>query len=269
MANSEQPVGGWTIGVTGANGNFGGMVLNELLLELKWPASKLVAVCRDAEKGKQKWGQYNVEVRDADFFDGVISNYFPATARETRQRLVDAFRGVDRLLIIGSNILGDRDKQHANAIAAAVAAGVTHIMYTSVPDPPDREPPLEWVPVDDNATEAVLKSCGVGYSILGNNIWYDDMLDNVYRDSIENGVIYTTDVNGAVGHVSKRDCAEAAAKLLTADNPPSRKYQICGPSLVTRAQVCLSCRPFSFSHHGMYPTGIRSPRPCDCRSANF
>src|ERR1700748_3044296 len=53
------------------------------------------------------------------------------------ETLVDAFAGGDRLLLISTDAVARRIAQHAAAIDAAGAAGVTHVSYTSVPDPVD------------------------------------------------------------------------------------------------------------------------------------
>jgi len=66
-----------------------------------------------------------IEVRAADFdADG--------------NALATAFRGASRLLLISTDRLdvpGLRLAQHQRAIAAAVAAGVQHVVYTSMPSP--------------------------------------------------------------------------------------------------------------------------------------
>ncbi len=63
------------------------------------------------------------ETRRADFDDA--------------QSLAEAFRGVDRVLIISTDALGSgqRLKQHLAAVDAAKAAGVGAVVYTSMPKP--------------------------------------------------------------------------------------------------------------------------------------
>lgn len=51
------------------------------------------------------------------------------------EKLVSAFKGADRLLLISTDAIGSRVEQHKNAIQAAVSAGVKHIIYTSRPSP--------------------------------------------------------------------------------------------------------------------------------------
>ena len=102
--------------VTGAGGQLGRRVV-ELLLEAG--VSNLVAASRDPAKLADLQAR-GVETRRADFDD-------PAS-------LPAAFAGVDRLLLISTDSLGapgHRIAQHRAAIAAAQAAGVSHLVYTS------------------------------------------------------------------------------------------------------------------------------------------
>ncbi len=101
--------------VTGASGALGRLVV-EALLERVEP-SRVVAAVRDPAKLADLAAR-GVEVRAADYEQ-------PAT-------LAAAFAGIDRLLLISSNAVGQRQPQHANVIAAAKDAGVGLIAYTSI-----------------------------------------------------------------------------------------------------------------------------------------
>ncbi|CAO4147443.1 hypothetical protein DHODJN_11975 [Methylorubrum extorquens] len=47
------------------------------------------------------------------------------------ETLAEAFRGIDRLLLISSSEIGQRVAQHQNVIQAARQSGVSLIAYTS------------------------------------------------------------------------------------------------------------------------------------------
>ncbi len=109
-----------TLLVTGASGQLGRRVV-ELLLEAG--AGTVVAATRDPAKLADLAARGAV-VRRADFDD--------------EASLVEAFQGVDRLLLISTDALdrpGRRLAQHEAAVRAAVSAGVGHIVYTSLTNP--------------------------------------------------------------------------------------------------------------------------------------
>ena len=233
---NKLPSGTWTIGVTGATGDFGRMILEQLLDQFNWPPNQLVAICRDSNRElAMKWKARGLLVREADFDDDMS----PAVkaAHPNRMRLVDAYSGVDRLMIISVSSFSNWYHLHANAINAAVDAGVQHIVYTSTPTLSTKNPPLTPLPPEDPQVEQLLRNCGRNYTILGNNVWYDDIIDNIYRQFIQQGTIYTLDPESSAAHISKRDCAFAAATVLTRPNEQSRKYEISGPELITRTRV--------------------------------
>jgi len=104
-----------TIAVTGATGQLGRLVLDELLTSQE--PDSLVAIVRDAAKAAELVAR-GVQVRVADYSD-------PAA-------LEAALTGVDRLLLVSGSEVGSRVAQHGNVIDAARAAGVGFIAYTSV-----------------------------------------------------------------------------------------------------------------------------------------
>jgi NAD(P)H dehydrogenase (quinone) len=87
------------------------------------PAGRIIATTRKPEALDDLAAQ-GVQVRRADFED-------PAS-------LVAAFSGAQRLLLISTDAVdrpGRRLAQHQAAVAAAVQAGVQHMVYTSMPRP--------------------------------------------------------------------------------------------------------------------------------------
>ena len=105
-----------TLAVTGASGHLGGLVADRLLAHPSAPT--VVALVRDAGKAAAL-AQKGADVREADYADP--------------QALETALAGVDTLLLVSSNAVGQRFAQHQNVIDAAVRAGVGRIVYTSAP----------------------------------------------------------------------------------------------------------------------------------------
>lgn len=141
------------IAITGASGQLGRLVIQSLLERV--PAEQIVALVRDPGK-VQDLAARGVVVRTADYNQ-------PAT-------LTAALKGVDKLLLISSNELGNRAAQHRAVIDAAKAAGVTLLAYTSVLH---ADTSILGLAAEHRDTEAALKASGVPHVLLRNG-WYRD-----------------------------------------------------------------------------------------------
>lgn len=207
-----------TLLVTGASGQLGRRA-TEILLEAK--AGKIIAGTRDPSKATDLAAK-GAEVRKSDFDD-------PA--------LADAFRGVDRLLLISTDALdtpGKRLQQHKAAVAAAKQAGVKHIVYTSMPKP---EPgsPIPFAP-DHYGTEQALEQSGLGWTVLRNS-WYQENLLHSLPQVLASGKWFSAAGDGKVAHVAREDAAYAAAAALAAEPKGNARYDITGPALLTTREI--------------------------------
>ena len=202
--------------VTGANGKLGRHV-TQLLLDAK--AGTVIAASRDTSKLADLAAQ-GAETRRADFDD-------PAS-------LAEAFKGVDRLLIISTDSVGggQRLAQHGAAIAAAKAAGVGHVVYTSMPKPETSA--VTFAP-DHLGTENTLKASGLTYTILRNS-WYQENLLMSLPQALKSGQWYSSAGNGKIPHVAHADCAHAAAGALI-KAPANQTFTLTGPELLTTQQI--------------------------------
>lgn len=205
-----------TLFVAGAGGKFGRRVV-ELLAERGY-AGKIIAGSRTPEKLA---GLEGVEVRKADFSD-------PAGFEA-------ALAGVDRLLIVSTDVIGEvRIKLHANAVAAAKAAGVKRIVYTSMPHPE----PGNIIPMalDHYATEQAVKATGIEYTILRNS-WYTENLLQVLPPALASGKWYSASGQGRISHVTRHDTARAAAAALLSDHTGNRVFTVTGQQAFTNAEI--------------------------------
>ncbi|HEX6388949.1 MAG TPA: SDR family oxidoreductase [Solirubrobacteraceae bacterium] len=196
-----------TVAVTGASGQLGRLVA-EGLLDVLDPAD-VVLVTRSPEK-LADLAERGAEVRRGDFND-------PASLD---------FAGVDRLLLISGDVIGARVPGHVNAIDAAAAAGVKHVVYTSVGNPSDDNPAIA-VP-DHRATEEALRASGVAWTFLRNGV-YADLQVGGAAGAIATGTLLTNTVDGRNGYVTRADCAAAAVAVLTGDGHEGKAYDITGP----------------------------------------
>ena len=196
--------------VTGATGHLGRLAVSSLLDRGVAP-SDLVAVVRDADKAADLAAR-GVLVRVADYAD-------PAA-------LEAAFTGVDRLLFVSGSEAGSREVQHRNVVAAAQAAGVQRIAYTSIARADTNSTPLA---VEHRATEAMLRASGID-TVLLRNSWYVENYTAQLEQYRASGAIVGAAGEGRVAAAPRADYAEAAAAALVADAPGSATFELGGPS---------------------------------------
>lgn len=136
------------IAITGATGQFGRLVIEQLLKTV--PANQIVAIVRNPAKA-EALSQQGIVVRQGDYTD--------------QAALTTALKGVEKLLLISSSEVGQRATQHQNVINAAKAAGVTFIAYTSLLHADNSPLGLH---VEHVATEKALATSGIPYALLRN-----------------------------------------------------------------------------------------------------
>lgn len=222
-----------TLLVTGASGHLGRRVI-DLLLEANF--DHIIATTRSPEK-LADMAEQGVEVRRADF--------------DQPETLAAAFAGADRLLLISTDALmvpGQRLAQHRAAVAAAVQAGVKHVVYTSLTNP---EPGSSVAIAGDHyGTEQALAASPLDWTSLRNNLYMDMLLMSVPR-AIASGQLVAAAGDGGVGYVTREDCARAAASALNTTTSGQTTLDITGPEVVTYAQLAqiasdISGRPVSY-----------------------
>lgn len=196
-----------TIAVTGATGQLGRLVLDELLTSQE--PDSLVAIVRDAAKARELVAR-GVQVRVADYSD-------PAA-------LEAALTGVDRLLLVSGSEVGSRVAQHGNVIDAARAAGVGFIAYTSVLAADTTE--LILAP-EHKATEELIRASGLDNTILRNG-WYTENYAQTVATAKQTGAVVAAAGDGRVASATRADYAAAAAAVLSSAGHEGRTYELSG-----------------------------------------
>jgi NAD(P)H dehydrogenase (quinone) len=198
--------------VSGASGELGGLVVDELL-DRGVAASRLILVSR-TPNALARYAGMGASTRFGDF-----------TQPES---LAAAYEGGDRMLLISINtgIGAERADLHKNAIDAAAAAGVQHVAYTSLVDLDNNDSPLA---ADHVRTEQFLRDSGLSWTMLRNGLYMDGLVDQA-MEMIVNGRVERSDVGAA--YVTRGDCAAAAAAVLTMDGHENQAYDITGPAVV-------------------------------------
>jgi NAD(P)H dehydrogenase (quinone) len=197
-----------TFAITGASGNLGRLVA-DAVLETTRPAD-LVLVSREPAK-LAAYAARGVQARRGDFAD-------PAT-------LAEAFAGVDRLLLISTDAVGERVPGHKAAVDAAVAAGVRWIGYTSINDPSDSNP--AGVAADHRQTEDHIRASGAAWTFLRNSI-YAEILAGSAHGAAAGGTLLTNAGAGAVSYVTRADCAAVAAHALVTGDADGKAIDVTG-----------------------------------------
>jgi NAD(P)H dehydrogenase (quinone) len=180
--------------VTTATGHLGSATI-DFLLKKNTPASQIVGLVRNTQKA-QSLLQKGITVRQGDYFDYAS--------------LEGAFQGIDTLVLISSGTTDNRIEQHTNVIDAAKAAGVKHIIYTSVLK---ADPDMKFTAgVDHYHTEEALKQSGLSYTIL-RNTFYTDILPAFMGNAFQTGQWYYAAGNAKANFASRTDMAEALANV--------------------------------------------------------
>ena len=206
-----------TIGISGAAGQLG-RATTDLLLERVEPG-ELVLVTRDPGQ-LDAYAARGANVRQGDFDD-------PEGLRE-------AYRGVDRLLLISGADVGRRVAQHTAAIAAAKDAGVGRIAYTGIVNPTEANSAA--AAPEHRGTEEALLASGLEWTMLRNGI-YGDLTAQGLTQSIAAGRHVYNSGDGKTSYVARADCAAAAAVVLSEDGHANRAYDITGPEALSGADL--------------------------------
>lgn len=220
--------------VTGAAGHLGRLVAEQMLERLA--PERLILVTRSPE-ALREFRDRGADVRYGDFDN-------PASLRE-------AFAGGRRMLLISTDAIGRRVTQHRAAIDAAAAAGVDHVVFTSIVNP------VAGNPIGANAreqgkTEEMLKRSGLAWTVLRFGSFAELQLPPA-ATAVQNGCLVTNGGNGRMAPISRIDCAEAAVVTLTTGGHVGQTYEITGPQALTQTELAelygkLSGQPVKVLH---------------------
>ena len=194
-----------TIGITGATGQLGRLVVKKL--KAKVPSADIVALVRTPARA----ADLGVSVRDADY--------------DKPDTLDRALAGIDTLLLISTSELGQRRAaQHHNVIEAAKRTGVKRIVYTSLLHADTS--PLNLAD-EHRGTEAELRVSGIPFTILRNG-WYTENYTASVPAALAGGAFLGSAGNGRISSALRVDYAEAAVAVLTSDGHDGKTYELAG-----------------------------------------
>lgn len=202
--------------VTGASGQLGRLVIEELLEKL--PANEIIAAVRTPAKVSDLAAR-GVQVRVADYTQ-------PST-------LDAAFKGARQVLLVSSSEVGQRVPQHKNVIGAAQRADVGLVAYTSVLHA-DASP--LGLAAEHRETEALLKASGIPHVLLRNG-WYTENYLASVPAALQHGVFIGSAGEGRISSAARADYAAAAAVVLTSANHAGKVYELAGDDAYTLSEL--------------------------------
>jgi uncharacterized protein YbjT (DUF2867 family) len=199
-----------TILVTGASGNIG----RELIQILRAANANVIA---GSSSGKAKPG---VPTRKVDLADTAT--------------LADGFAGVDTLFLLlplQSNMLD----LARNAVAAAKAAGVKHIVHSSGAGADATSPAM--IARVHGEVDQLIKDSGIPYTLTLPVNFMQNYI-NYHAAAIKAGAFYLPQGEGRVGYIDVRDVAAVNAVIL--QNPGAhvgKSYVLTGGESLSNADV--------------------------------
>lgn len=226
-----------TIGVTGATGALGRIVVR--LLRERHPDRQVVALVRDPAKAEDL-AALGADVRPFDY--------------DRPETLRPALAGIDKLLLISGNAVGERERQHRAVIEAARDAGVGLVAYTSVLRAGET---TLAIAAEHKATEAVLREIGVPFVLLRHG-WYCENYVFRVQAAVTSGTLPHCTGEGRISAAPRADFAEAAVAILTAPEPQAGKvYELAGSKSFTFTELAAMAAKIS----GKRVEAVNLPKP--------
>jgi NAD(P)H dehydrogenase (quinone) len=194
--------------ITGATGHLGTAVIHHLLTTV--PAGQIVALVRDDSKA-EKLQKQGVSIRVGDYHN-------PSS-------LAEAFKGIEKAVLISSNDFNDRLSQHKRVIDAASDAGVKHLIYTGISLKDVNSSVLKDFMIDHFQTEDYVKGKNLAYTFLRNNLYAEMIPFYIGEKARETGIHFPAG-NGKIPFAMRKEMGEAIANVLTQEGHINRTYDI-------------------------------------------
>ena len=199
------------IGITGASGQLGQLVI-ENLLKLGVEPNKIVAIARKTEK-LSDFSKKGVVVRFGDYNDS--------------KSLDEALDGIEKLLLISSSEVGQRLPQHKNVIDVVKRKShIKQFIYTSLLHA-DKSP--LGLAKEHIQTEKLINEIETPSTILRNG-WYSENYIMGIPTVLEHSAVVGCAKEGKISSATRNDYALAAAKVLIEKGHEGKVYELAGDS---------------------------------------
>jgi len=179
--------------------------------------------------------EQKVPFRAAYFSDGAAA---AARARGIHAVVIDynqpatlrtAFQGCDTLFLLGPNALNQTELE-LNAVDAAMAAGVRHIVKQSVMGAAEEAYSLANI---HRPVEKAIEESGLAWTFLRPNSFMQNTVTFMAQTIRAEGAFYSASGRARISHVDVRDIAAVAVTALRAPGHEGRIYTLSGPEALT------------------------------------
>jgi uncharacterized protein YbjT (DUF2867 family) len=200
--------------VTGASGNVGRAVLNE--------------VARSGAKHKAMYRSANEAAKAPAGTQSVVADF------AKKETLAPALRDVDAVYLVCSPI-PDLPRLETNMIEACRAAGVRHVVLNSALGAGDY--PKSFASWHRQVEDKLKDNSGISYTILRPNSFHQNVVTYFAPSIRAQGVFYNCMGNARVSFIDVRDIAVVAAKALADGEHSWKIYELNGPEALTYAEL--------------------------------
>ncbi|SHG11186.1 SDR family oxidoreductase [Chryseobacterium vrystaatense] len=191
--------------ITGASGNLGTAVIKNFVK--LFPDIRIAGLFRDPKKSKVS--TESIDIRIGDYSD--------------KESLVNAFKGIEKLLLISSSN-NDALQEHKNVIDAAVETGVRHIFYTSGALNCNVEnSKLESLADSYITTENYIIKSGLPYTIFRNGLYAETIPDFIGYEALYTGIYFPAGM-GKASFIKRAEIGEAIANVLGTEGHKNKVY---------------------------------------------
>jgi uncharacterized protein YbjT (DUF2867 family) len=196
--------------ITGAGGTLSSEVVRQLL--------RTNAPFRAAYFSEQR-----AEAARAKGLETVVIDYNrPETLRA-------AFQGCDTLFLLGPNAPNQTDLER-NAVQAAKAAGVRHIVKQSVMGAAEEAYSLAHI---HRPIEKAIEASGVAFTFVRPNSFMQNAVTFMAPTIRAEGAFYSASGDARISHVDVRDIAAVVVKALTEPGHEGAIYTLSGPEALS------------------------------------
>lgn len=200
--------------VTGAGGTVG----SEVVRQLQAAGARFRAAYHNERKA---------EAARANGIDATVIDYTqPDTLR-------GALEGIERLFLLSGGA-PDQTQRELNAVEAAKAAGVKHIVKLSVWGAEGEAFSFAHV---HRPVEKAIEASGLAWTHLRPNSFSQNLQNYLIGTIKAQGAFYSAIGDAKISHVDVRDIAAVAVKVLTEAGHENQAYALSGPEGLTYADV--------------------------------
>jgi uncharacterized protein YbjT (DUF2867 family) len=173
------------------------------------------------------------------------------------ETLKKAFQGCDELFLLGPTA-PNQTQLELNAVEAAKAAGVRHIVKLSVPAADEGEYTLAKI---HRSVEKAIESSGMAWTFLRPNGFMQNVV-NFMGDTIRSqNAFYSSAGDAKISHVDVRDIAAVAVRTLTESGHDGKVYTLTGPEALSYSDLASEISKVlgrTINHVSLPPSALKS-----------